>query len=122
MSKHDVVDHIKVGLRDGLTAPNKEAATALIDRLIYEQDANEGADDGVPWGIGNTSYRALLRKDLDWVLYRLSVGDVEYEGVGFDETPSETAPARRLAFSGVLEAAGLVAYRPASGWVPLTER
>ena len=76
----------------------------------------------MPWDIGDQeAYRALLHKDLDRVLGDLRRGEVEYEGVGWDEMPPETLHARRLHYGGVLEAAGLMAYRPASGWVPLEE-
>ena len=122
MGKHDVVDHIRIALRDGLSEPDKAAARALIDRLTYDPDAEHSWDEAFPWEIGSQkAYRALLRKDLKQVLGDLRAGEIEYEGVGFDEMPTETMPARRLHYSGVLKAAGLVAYEPVITWVPWGE-
>ena len=123
MGKHDVVDQIRIALRDGLTAPDRKTAAALIDRIAYDVDAEHGYDDGFPWDLaGEEAYRALLRKDLKRALSDLRRGEVEYEGVGFDEMPQETAHARRLRAAGVLKAAGLVAYEPVITWVPWGER
>ena len=122
MGNHDLVDRIRIALRDGVTEPDEKAAADLIDRLTYDPNVEYGMESGMPWDIGDQeAYRALLHKDLDRVMGDLRRGEVEYEGVGWDEMPPETLHARRLHYGGVLEAAGLMAYRPASGWVPLEE-
>ena len=128
MSSDEVIDHVKVALRDGLPVPDTEAARARIERLTREELSNAVDEVDVGWLLPDTEDdlsvgQEILRRDLARILDDLGAdGSVEYEEVGYSEMPEETAHVHRLRAAGVLRAAGLVAYEPVVTWVPWGER
>ena len=127
MSNHEVIDLVKVALRDGLTAPDTAAARARIERLTREELSNAVDEGDVGWILPESEDdlsvgQEILRRDLTRILHDLGAdGSVEYEAVGYNEPPEETAHVHRLRAAGVLRAAGLVAYQPLVTWVPWSE-
>jgi hypothetical protein len=124
MDNGEVIDHMKVALRDGSPSPDAEAARALIERLTREELSNAANERDVNWPLPDNEDdwsfgREILRRDLVKILNDLGTdGSVEYEAVGWSEMPEETAHVHRLRATGVLGAAGLVVYAPVVTWTP----